>query len=89
MKSPGGPFRAREDVVRHNVTVKLNKPRGPSVFNLRCVHVEFGMNRIDMPGQNSCGRGLFAVFALHAGSSGIAAAVVALKVGPVSPKMAE
>ena len=27
------------------------------------------MNKIDMPGQNSCGRGLFAVFALLAGSS--------------------
>jgi pimeloyl-ACP methyl ester carboxylesterase len=27
------------------------------------------MNKIDMPGQNSCGRGLFAVFALLTGSS--------------------
>jgi hypothetical protein len=27
------------------------------------------MNKIDMPGQHSCGRGLFVVFALLAGSS--------------------
>jgi hypothetical protein len=31
------------------------------------------MNKINMPGQNSCGRGLFVVFAMLAGSSAIAA----------------
>jgi hypothetical protein len=31
------------------------------------------MNKIDMPGPNSCGRGLFGVFVLLAGSSAIAA----------------